>query len=210
MKLKNLKIYTNSQNLLKISLVEKVSVEYFLEEERKNFYTAYSDYILWQNLNRESYWNIEELIKVLSNLWNSYMDEYSKLTTNSFDISEINKAAKRIKRAEYALSIISKDIEKIKQDFIDDCNSRESKEIENDKGKKENEDKKLKEEEVKIEAKTPDYSTTDKVIDELYVQYWSRLFSIIPALEKLKTTDKYKNKIDLLNHIIQKINSLKK
>ena len=189
---------------------DKVSVEYFLEEERKNFYTTYSEYILWQNLNRESYWNIEELIKVLSNLWNSYMNEYSKLTTNSFDISEINKAAKRIKRAEYALSIISKDIEKIKQDFIDDCNSRESKEIENDKGKKENEEKKLKEEEVKIEVKTPDYSTTDKVIDELYVQYWSRLFSIIPALEKFKTTDKYKNKIDLLDHIIQKINSLKK
>ncbi len=179
-----------------------------VEDEINRFFYIYINYIKWENYELKEWDFVEnkynqELFKIILNqniTW--YQSNLEKFKIFKSSRGELDIAYLQFQKSLVALDLIEKEFLKIWEYYKTICEELEGKKTTNIEKK----------EEIKtIETtRNPEFERVDKVLNELYIQYWSRLFSIIPALEKLKTTDKYKNKIDLLDHIIQKINSFKR
>lgn len=181
--------------------------EDIVNDEMSRLFYTYINYvnnnpISQKNLNLQEKYDFEKLQKEIDRNKVNYKGTLEELLYWKSAIADVNKAYTKHRNWEYVLELLDKEIQNVKNNYKTICEELEGKKTTNIEKK----------EEIKtIETtRNPEFERVDKVLDELYVQYWSRLFSIIPALEKFKTTDKYKNKIDLLDHIIQKINSFKR
>ena len=181
--------------------------EDIVNDEMSRLFYTYINYvnnnpISQKNLSLQEKYDFEKLQKEIDRNKVNYKGTLEELLYWKSAIADVNKVYTKHRNWEYALELLDKEIQNVKDNYKFICEELEGKKTTNIEKK----------EEIKtIETtRNPEFERVDKVLNELYIQYWSRLFSIIPALEKLKTTDKYKNKIDLLDHIIQKINSFKR